>query len=89
MFVELKLDIISLLTFARTHFSKDKRRVVFEVDLAGANGVDRSGAAAESALTGLLWSGIDRLPASITRRQVWPGHPTVVPHVEIPKGRWV
>lgn len=81
------IKIFVHLPIPRTHLSKDKRSVVFEVDLAGADGVDRSRAAAEGALARLLGSGVHGLPASIARRQVWPGHPAVIPYVEIPKGR--
>lgn len=59
---------------------------MFEVDLAGADGVDRGGAAAEGALARFLGSGVNSLPASMTRGQVWSRHPAVIPHVEVP--RW-
>jgi len=71
---------------SNTHLGEDERRVVFEVDLAGADGVDGGGAAAEGALAGFLGSGVDSLPASITRGQVQSRHPAVVPDVEVP--RW-
>lgn len=68
-----------------THLSKDKGCVMFEVDLARADSVHRGRTAAESALAGFLWSGVHRLPASISRRKVWSGHPAVIPYVEIPE----
>lgn len=57
---------------------------MFEVDLAGADGVDGGGAAAEGALAGLLWSGVHGLPSSVAGRQVRSRHPAVIPHVEVP-----
>lgn len=67
-----------------SHLGKDERSVVFEVDLAGAYGVDGGGATAEGALAGLLWSGVHGLPSSVAGRQVRSRHPAVIPHVEVP-----
>lgn len=67
-----------------TDLSKDEWRVVFEVDLAGADGVDGGRAAAEGALAGFLGSRVNSLPSSITRGQVCSRHPAVIPHVEVP-----
>lgn len=60
---------------------------MFEVDLTVADSGEGSGATAEGALARLLRCGVDSLPASITRRQVWTSHPAVVPHVEVPSGK--
>jgi hypothetical protein len=35
-------------------------------------------------ITGFLGSSIDDLPAIVPRRKVGPGHPHLVPHVEVP-----
>lgn len=67
-----------------SHLRKDKRRIVFEEDLAGADGAEGGGAAAEGALARFLGSGVHGLPAPVSRGQVWPGHPAVVPDVEVP-----
>lgn len=67
-----------------SHLRKDKGRIVFEEDLAGADGAEGGGAAAEGALARFLGSGVHGLPASVPRGQVWPGHPAVVPDVEVP-----
>lgn len=69
-----------------TYLSEDKWCVMFEVDLAGADGVDRGGAAAKGALTRFLGSRVNSLPASMAGRQVWSRHPAVIPYVEVP--RW-
>lgn len=70
-----------------TNLSEHERRVMFEVDLTIADSSEGSGAAAESALAGLLRCGVDSLPASIAWRQIWTSHPAVVPHVEVPSGK--
>lgn len=57
---------------------------MFEEDLAGADGAEGGGAAAEGALARFLGSGVHGLPAPVSRGQVWPGHPAVVPDVEVP-----
>lgn len=51
-----------------THLSKDKRRVMFKVDMARADGVHRGRATAEGALASFLGCGVYGLPASITLR---------------------
>lgn len=51
-----------------SHLSEDEGRVVFEVDLPGADGVDGGRATAEGTLASLLGGGVDSLPASITSR---------------------
>lgn len=81
---------MSYFSTLHTHLGEDEGRVVLEVDLAGADGVDGGGPAAEGALAGLLWGGINGLPASVTGGQVWSGHPAVVPHMEVPvRDIWV
>lgn len=70
--------------YSATYLSKDKRCVMFEVDVARADGVDRGGATAEGALARFLGSRVNSLPASMTRREVWSRHPAVVPHMEVP-----
>lgn len=60
---------------------------MFEEHLSVADGGDGGRAAAEGALAGLLGGGVYRLPATMTWRQVWTSHPTIVPHVEVPKDR--
>lgn len=70
--------------FCHTHLRKDKRRIVFEEDLAGADGADGGGAAAEGALARFLGSRVHSLPASMSRGQVWPRHPAVIPNMEVP-----
>lgn len=67
-----------------TYLSKDKRRVVFEVDMTGADGADRGWATAEGALARLLGCGVDSLPASVARGQIRSRHPAIIPYVEIP-----
>lgn len=59
---------------------------MFEVNLTRADGVDRGRATAEGALARLLRSGVNSLPTSVAGRQVWSGHPAIVPYMEIPKG---
>ncbi len=73
------------LSISGTHLGEDKRRVVFEVDVARADGADRGGATAEGALAGFLWSGVNSLPASMTGGKVCSRHPAVVPYVEVPR----
>lgn len=72
------------LPISSTHLSEDKWRVVFEVDLARADGVDRGGAAAEGSLARFLGCRVNSLPASVTGGQVWSRHPAVIPYVEVP-----
>lgn len=62
---------------------------MFEVDLARADGGDRGRATAEGTLARLLGGGVDSLPAPVTVGQVWPGHPAIIPYVEIPKQQQV
>ena len=68
----------------RSHLSKDEGCVVLEVDLAGADGGDRGGPTAEGALAGLLGGGVHGLPATHSWGEVRSGHPTIIPHMEVP-----
>lgn len=58
---------------------------MFQEHLSVTDGIDGGWATAVCALTGLLGGGVYYLPATITRWQVWTSHPTVVPHMEVPK----
>lgn len=70
-----------------SHLGEDERRVMLEVNMPGADGVNRGRAAAEGALAGLLRGGVHRLPATHARGQIRSCHPAVVPHVEVPTQR--
>lgn len=67
------------------HLGKDKRCVMFEEDLARADGIDRGRTATEGTLAGFLRCGIHSLPATVTRRKVWSRHPAVIPYMEVPR----